>query len=283
MKKQKIWGQVLLDYNGDLETLKDLGLTFSQARVYLAAAKLGRAKAVDIWKESGVGRQEVYRILSELLELGLIEKEITKPTQFRATSLTKGLKILLNARHKEISALDVKVRKIKERNKSNINAIGTQEPQFVILPRKYLMENRGQYSYKKAKKNIDFLGSFRRIADAFTYNITVYNEAVKRGVLMNVITDKPEVFEFERLKKEANILFSKKTFNLKFAAQPVNIAISIIDNKEAYFALNPERNIFEDQLLWTNNSTIITLAKEHFMTSWDKGISPEKSYLVVNA
>ena len=129
----------MLENNGNLETLKELGLTFSQAKVYLAAAKLGRANANDIWKESGVGRQEVYRILSEILELGLIEKEISRPTQFKSVELSKGLKILLNTRRKEATILNAKVRKIIKLNENNsCDTLEKQESQFVILPRKFL-------------------------------------------------------------------------------------------------------------------------------------------------
>ena len=274
----------MLDYDDNLETLKELGLTFSQAKVYLAAAKLGRANANDIWKESGVGRQEVYRILSEILELGLIEKEISRPTQFKSVELSKGLKILLNTRRKEATILNAKVRKIIKQNENNsCDTLKTQESQFVILPRKFLMENRGRYSYRNAKKTIDYLASFERLEDAFTCNVQVYNESVKRGVYMRVITDKPKSSRFEQLKKDAHTLFSKQTFNFKFAMEPVNMAISIIDSKEAYFALNPEKSIYEELLLWTNNTSIISLAKEHFETTWDHAIIPEISYLAVNA
>lgn len=272
----------MLENNGNLETLKELGLTFSQAKVYLAAAKLGRANANDIWKESGVGRQEVYRILTEILELGLIEKEISRPTQFKPVELSKGLKILLNTKRKEATILNAKVRKIIKQNENNpCDTLKTQESQFIILPRKFLMENRGRYSYRNAKKTIDYLASFERLEGAFTCNLQVYNEAVKRDVYMRVITNKPKISRFEQLKKDAHTLFSKQTFYLKFAMEPVNMAISIIDSKEAYFALKPEKNIFEDLLLWTNNTSIISLAKEHFETTWNHAIIPEINYLAV--
>lgn len=96
-------------------TLKELGLTLSQAKVYAVAAKLGKAKAKDLWQESGVGRQELYRILNELSELGLVEREISTPTQFISLPLSKGSLVLLSYKRKEVRELETKTKRVMEK------------------------------------------------------------------------------------------------------------------------------------------------------------------------
>ena len=58
----------------DVENLVAIGLTITQAKVYLTLAHLGTAKAKAIWKDSEVARQDIYRVLSELEQKTLVEK-----------------------------------------------------------------------------------------------------------------------------------------------------------------------------------------------------------------
>ena len=48
----------------DAETLVAIGLTSTEAKVYLTLESLGKANAKTIWKNSGVARQDIYRILT---------------------------------------------------------------------------------------------------------------------------------------------------------------------------------------------------------------------------
>ena len=81
--------------NEDIEALVCLGLSTLQARVYLALTNLGRANTKSLAKNSNVARQDIYRITAELQELGIIEKIIAIPNEYRVTSLQDGIKILL--------------------------------------------------------------------------------------------------------------------------------------------------------------------------------------------
>jgi sugar-specific transcriptional regulator TrmB len=135
---------VSLDKNNE-ETLLDLGLTTSQARVYIANIKLGKVKAKDICKESGIGRQEVYRVLTELLELGLIEKVIGTPMEFDAVPLSRGIILLLNRKRTELFELEVKAKELAQKGinemLANRSSVFT-DSHFTIVPRKYYMMHR---------------------------------------------------------------------------------------------------------------------------------------------
>jgi sugar-specific transcriptional regulator TrmB len=214
-----------------------------------------------------VGRQELYRILDELAELGLVEKEISTPTQFSSLPLSKGALVLLSHKRREISELEAKIQRIEDKNRI-IEFSESQESEFYILPRKHLMEKRGECSYRNAKKNIEFFSPFRRLESCFSYNLSIYCDPVERGIDMRVITEKVSTRKYEQLKKEAATIFSKKNFNIRFATPFDNVAFSLIDSKEAYFPLDPSKNIFEDQSLWTNNKSLIILARKYFNSVW---------------
>lgn len=54
------------------ETLKGLGLSEAEARVYLAALELGQASIQDLSKKSGVKRTSIYHFLDDLKDRKLI-------------------------------------------------------------------------------------------------------------------------------------------------------------------------------------------------------------------
>lgn len=53
-------------------TLQKIGLSKSQASVYLALLKLGKANVTQISQESGVHRTNVYSVLDSLKQIGLV-------------------------------------------------------------------------------------------------------------------------------------------------------------------------------------------------------------------
>ena len=82
-----------------IHTLEDLGVTESQGNVYLALLRLGVAsKAATIAKFSNTPRQDVYRLLMELQQIGIVQKIITKPAMFRAIPPKETVDILLGER-----------------------------------------------------------------------------------------------------------------------------------------------------------------------------------------
>lgn len=102
---------------------------------------------------------------------------------------------------------------------------------------------KGGHSYANAKTYIRYLAASKRLAGAFGHNIDVYRHALDRGVEMRVITQKIENYEYMRLKKVAAALFSRKNLEARFVSSLDSMAISIIDDKESYFALYPKKTI----------------------------------------
>ena len=61
---------------GEINTLIRLGLTLRQAKTYLALLQTGISTTRTIALTSKIPRPDIYRIMSELEELGLREKII---------------------------------------------------------------------------------------------------------------------------------------------------------------------------------------------------------------
>jgi sugar-specific transcriptional regulator TrmB len=102
----------LLSQDETVETLVNLGLTVLQARVYIALSRLGTQTGRATAKAARVAPQDVYRVLSELQEKGLIEKIISKPNQYRSAPVIQGLSMLLHDRNQQTYRLKKAVSKI---------------------------------------------------------------------------------------------------------------------------------------------------------------------------
>ena len=95
-----------------VQVLTQLGLTLSQARVYLALALSGTSTAKTISRVSGVAREHVYETMPQLQDLGLVAKVISVPSKFRPISMQEGFSILLERRTGEASELWAKTREL---------------------------------------------------------------------------------------------------------------------------------------------------------------------------
>ena len=73
-----------MNFVDDAQTLLHLGLTASQAKVYLALLRLATDnKGTTIAKFADVPRQDVYRLLAELQQIGIVQKTLARPATFR--------------------------------------------------------------------------------------------------------------------------------------------------------------------------------------------------------
>ena len=89
-----------------LDELPKYGLTEVQANVYYHLLRLGRTSATKVTREIGVHRAEVYRVLRELAEKGLVtEHKGKRPTLFTATPPEEALDILLRQQAKTLQRL----------------------------------------------------------------------------------------------------------------------------------------------------------------------------------
>ena len=78
-----------------VEKLLKFGLAKNEAKAYVALLRLREGKGESIARLSGIARQEAYRVVSNLEELGLVERIVANPTRFRPTPLQDGLSKLI--------------------------------------------------------------------------------------------------------------------------------------------------------------------------------------------
>ncbi|MBU7016899.1 MAG: hypothetical protein HXS44_05275 [Theionarchaea archaeon] len=173
------------------DTLKDLGLGKYQSRVLAYLYALGKAKAPEISKASGVPRAKIYQVLQDLCTLRLARQTGTKPLQFEPIDPQVGLENLKIARkeqfQKDIKAIsDIAASRLDLLHKLYEKSLSTEtEEEFLeILTVGTASEIETRRLYQEAQEEISV------ISRAFEYLPKVKDNLepqLQRGVSLRVI------------------------------------------------------------------------------------------------
>lgn len=261
--------KTLLLQDEAVQTLADLGLTVLQAKVYIALARLSTAPGRAIAKVAKVAPQDVYRILTELHEKGLVEKIISNPNKYRGIPLEEGVTILLQRRDRQTQELQESVFRILERIDVQNNGeelIGS----FVLVPGKEAFRNRIIKTWNSAKTSIDLMNDFQE-AIAIHENILDFKAgAVHNDVKIRAILSQPQNYSAH---KEGFFGFrGKSPFDVRHTDCPITPAkLMIIDNKEVIISINTKLRTLDQPHLWSNNPALVQIIQQWYDTMWEKG------------
>lgn len=90
-----------MDEEDAVESLKRLGLSEYESKVFIALQKLGTGTARDIYRVTDVPRSQVYGAAESLEGRGLVEIQQSKPMQYRPVSLEEARSRLRDRFEKE--------------------------------------------------------------------------------------------------------------------------------------------------------------------------------------
>jgi sugar-specific transcriptional regulator TrmB len=250
------------------KTLREIGLTLSQARVYLALVKLGThstVKTVSVF--SKVARQDVYRTLTELRELSLVEMVIGNPALFRAIPLQEAVAILMerkNQRTRELLAEASELFKLFAVNE--VSRLYQENHQFVLIPKKEALICRIKKVIEGAQESILIISPWRELTQ-WLFNLhESWEQALKRGVKVQWITEKKED---QRLVTEiTRALIKDPNFTLRTESTSSMLRFGIYDGKEVFITVSSTPTATESPALWTNNPAITFIVKDYFETKW---------------
>lgn len=243
----------------------EAGLTASQSKVYLTLAGMGKADGKTLWKSSGIARQDIYRILDELQNKGLIEKILAMPTEFKAVPIEDGLSILLKRKAEEYREVEEKIDELLHRFKTCKKKKAPEE-QFILIPAKEAHERRINQAFMNSQKSVDTIMILERAKTVNPkYLPALLKKAIIRGVRARQISNIPEGYK----SPTERVVWNKKgSYELRFIHKLPQTALCIIDEKEVFFATDPNSYPFYTSALWTNNPSLVNIAQVYFETLW---------------
>jgi sugar-specific transcriptional regulator TrmB len=248
-------------------TLVQIGFTFNQAKLYLALLDSGRMNAREVAKHSKVPRQEVYRVLDELREMGLIEKIMGIPCAYEAVPINEGLQIMIAQREQRFKEIQEKTKEILRQNQICLLPNPQKQNNEIIMieGRQRLMQII-KHEHDSAEKKVNILTTLNRWLQILDFSFRNYCKALKRGVKYQVVIEKlPGKIN---LQENVKALLSKRNFQLRYITGPLKTNAAVFDGKEATINLFPGKTLAESPMLLTNHPSLIQMCEDHFESIW---------------
>jgi len=257
----------------EITLLVELGLTTSEARVFLVLTQIGTAQIGMISKGTGIHREHLYQITRSLESKGLIEKELGLVSKYRAIALDEILPSLISRKQQEIFELKVKadtiLKEYKNRQQHTRVASKSREEQtqFFMIPKKEAIIQRMKEATQKSQKSIDIVTSWKRFSPAVIEFADDYMKALKRGVKIRIAIEKPP--KKQVIMDIVQSLTKSSDFKIRFLEPPKAI-ISIYDRKQAMISTSVTAELSSTSVLMSSNTCFVELTQNYFDTQWNR-------------
>ncbi len=262
----------------DIDALTSLGLTMLQATVYLTLVESENLTIKGIAKNTGVARQDLYRITSELQDCGLVEQVITKPITYKAIPLKTGVDILLGAMQRKRNEAQKNVAQLLERYKTKEITFKpkAEKSQFVLVPGKNALILKEKHLLTNAQETASFITSRQRFSQKLYSLIEEFKKAVASDVKIRILMEKTDAKKnmdlMNTLSKSCN---ETTSFEVRYVMEPPPVVLSVFDNKEVLLVTTATAGLPESPALWSNNNSLVKLANNYFEILWITAIETD--------
>jgi sugar-specific transcriptional regulator TrmB len=253
------------------DLLMGLGLTPNQAKVYQTILKLGNATVIQIAQSSSVRREDVYKVLSTLEKMGLVEKLLGKPAVIRATPVAGALaSLVLDEKVKSderIASMKAKFQILSKAKWVQPIAVGEEESIYALLPEGKAVITRLTSSIISSKSNVLWIDTPKEILHSISLLSTEIKRAIHNRVKIRLIIEdfRPD----EDQKKQVQHTINIESIDTRFHPQPLN-RFEIFDDREAMISTNRKNTSEGTSALWTTDTNLIGVLKGYFETAWSE-------------
>ncbi|HVN66195.1 MAG TPA: helix-turn-helix domain-containing protein [Methanomicrobiales archaeon] len=261
----------------DAEKLTKFGLTQNQARIYLAILSLGTTQIEPISKVSAVRREDIYRILPKLYEMGIVERVIGTPTRVRALPVDRALRVLVKNRQEALSResaeLDYQVDEFLEYFSPVTGATGEDagREQFVLLDGDPAIGDSVAGLLGRAEDELLVACSGPRASPLMSGFTKVLDSLATKGIRVRVITGESDVLALPLFLKGLR----GRELDFRFAGPGGSDGNFLVaDGKEAVLITSGEEEEGKEarvSSLWTRNASLVTLLRGNFEKAWSGG------------
>ncbi len=255
-----------------VESLRDLGLTEYEAKVYTALVKIRSGTASDIHLVSGIPRSAVYGALNRLEEWGIVEVQSSKPMRYRAVSPEIALEKLKDRFVAESENALVTLEEIYQTQKME-----AQEEAIWAINGVKNVSDKIIEMIRGAQNDIIFAASypsFHEIAKTYPIFENVKGEIINKieeGVTVRVTGSRSE--ELEEITKNIQGAQIRAFPSDKSMASG---GLLITDGNEALITIvseNADTRMYELMAIYTEGVGAVSIFKHFVETEWDVSVS----------
>jgi sugar-specific transcriptional regulator TrmB len=250
----------------EILSLQSLGLTQSQARVYLALVKSeNAATAKTLSNASGLATCDVYRVLMELHNLGLSEVVVASPKEFRATSPSDAMEIMLGRREKETEEIFTKAQEFLKKIHTAKKCELEEATKMALIPAGIKATQFGMPKIKATKKDLNAIQT-NTLFHRFVHN--TFEELLKllaRGVKVRFVVD--SLRGIEKAENEVAVLVHHPNCEIR-VFDKIEACLLIHDNTDSFFSTSTDT--VNTPSFWSSNSCVVAITRIYFETIWDQ-------------
>ena len=252
-----------------IENLAELGLTQTEAKVYVTLLCLKRATAKSVHEESNIARQEVYRLLSDLAKKGLIKKIIGKPTEFMPIPANDAISVLLQRKKEKIRQLGENA--IQQFKNFEIDSTETlpqnSDAQFLLLSKNETNPmghiNKIGRATSTAKRSVICLTTLPILIKIKAKTAQIWKDAVKRGVKFKFMIGRNST---EKMELDLDpVLKNNDHFTIRWTHEILPACLILIDEKEAFYRTGCD---LECPVLWSASPSFVALIDDYLNMKW---------------
>jgi sugar-specific transcriptional regulator TrmB len=245
--------------------LVGLGLSERQAWVYLTLLRMGDTRARPVASLAGVPRQEVYGLLSELQQMGLVKQNLTVPTTYTPTSFVEAARVLFEHRANELTLISQKARKVTKKYDRSTKAM-MLEPHRSCFGTVRAGEQGKKYStsIQGAQGCVELVSSWVRFRQLCFFFEVDWKAALKRGVHVRVVVEKPPNHYFPKWVAVLN----NPAFELKTMPNPPSAVIAVFDGVQVAVAFDAVTRLAKGPDLWSEHAGLVAACRGYFDRLW---------------
>ena len=211
------------------QTLKELGLSENEAKVYLANLELGATTVQEVARKSGVKRTTIYTLLDALKQRGLLAEYRKGVKTYLVAEDPQRLERVLQEREDKLKAALPELRSLYN--------LSPSKPKVRFYEGREGIKQVYQDTLDEGKEIRCFVGWQSMVKAMPDYWSSYIAERVKRGIWVRALADRSEESKHYQAQGE------KELRELRFlpeGARPFNTEVNIYGNKVAMLTFGKE-------------------------------------------
>ena len=251
----------------NVQTLHVLGLTPSQAKIYLALVQTGKEKIQTISGIANLDRSNTHHTVMQLEKIGLISRILGTPNRYQAIPLKDGVSILLKHKQDQYGEIEKKAQNLIQIAQAQ-NAEPQEEYIFKIIKEEKEIEIKSIInSCENAQENFDLLINEKTFYGGVMDLAKDQLSCIKRGVKYRVVTEK---INLQPIQKNLQAFLAEPNFQIRYISKAPTAQLILCDKKRATVRLLPNSGIGESSILITNHSGCVEMFQSHFDKIWNE-------------
>jgi len=205
-----------------------------------------------------------------LQRLGLVEKIVSVPSEFRALSIDVASSILMERRKRETSELQATISEMLKKIKSDdLQMVLEEKAKFRLVPERALVWTEKKM-LKNAQRSFDVIASWRNPQSVLFVGRKEIAALLRKGIEIRVIINKPG--EKKLLLNIVKLLKKFRSFKIRYLPNAPKALISVYDQEEAFVCTCTDPELEDCPALWTDNPCVLSILQDYFEMLWSIAI-----------